>query len=153
MVFHAVLCDKYEEINEVSCAVEYLKSKGKLNETFQSAVPQSSQCQRLTPKVLSHIKATLKRQLEPEFPDAIDCIIDEFDKKDGVDYILKDAVVQWRKKFVNDTQVEEEAEKQLNDVMNEITLQCPVDERKFNDLWLETLRRGRGKGRDTKSTK
>ncbi len=157
-LFPATLCSADDELdyrNEYeACIVRYLKVKGKLNETFELKVPPSSSCPVVAkgphyfstfdepPTVYdensdNYLQSLIKTQIVIEFPNIALCFINEFDKKEAIDYFMKIHMIL-RSDSVNDAQLNE-TRNDFKNVLKEISAQCVPDETNFIKIFSYVL--------------
>lgn len=145
MIFCAAFC--YAEQNLYrsgeDCVAQYLKGKGKLPATFQSTISPSSarNCRLVIALSMEMLNTNIKYQVGEEFPNEVDCLTDEFENKESIDYFFQlDLIKSSRVLSVSakNTQFEETRD-QLKDVLEEIAIQCLVDGKKYVKIFNETL--------------
>ncbi len=149
MVFCAALCSADENRNRYfdadriteACFVQHLKTKGKLDEVFQSTLQSSSQCQLIIPTVMQALQSTVTDEIRNEFPNEAECLISEFHSKEAVDYLLKLDVINGTSLLsVSAREIQlEETRNQFEDVLKEIAVECLVDDENFVKIFNKSL--------------
>lgn len=143
VIFWATLC--YAEQNLVrdghACVVQYLKQNSKLSESFPSPGSPPSQCRLVIPATVQGINTNVKYLVTNEFPNEVDCLTNEFENKEGADYLLKLDLIQ-SSTLLNDsaktTQIED-TRSEFKDMLEKIAVQCFVDENNFVKIFNELL--------------
>lgn len=116
----------YPEIE--ACAVQYLKQKGKLDESIQSTIPPSSRCQLLVPFVLQLQKSIIKDIISRDYsPNETVCLIDQYDKTEAFDLIAKKALIKHSSLFDDSAQTED-ISNQYAHVTKAAKVLCVTDE-------------------------
>lgn len=136
VVLHATLCSAEGE-NDTACLVSYLKGKGKLNETFQSSVSSSSQCESEVQLTIQIIKSTFKDRIQRKFPNKANCLINAFNQAGVIDNILKISVLK-NSSMLNDSDKDvqlDDTRKEFKDGLNKIAVQCAADDKNFKTIF------------------
>lgn len=111
------------------CTVQYLKSKG----IIESDTPLGTTTS-LCRFALQYLARTIRNKMKTEFPDKVDCIMDDYYKLHTIDNILKMT-------FINDSKILSETENSTQIAANSNQLQaqmkitansCGVEEEKFS---------------------
>lgn len=76
-----------------ACFVQYLKQKGKLEDSFLSLQTPTSQCLITVPIVVQAMKSEAISRFSRECSQPTDCLTKEFENHEAVDYLLKLATV------------------------------------------------------------
>lgn len=119
----AGLCD---DINDMPpCVIQYLKSKGKLENTFPSEKSSCKKCRFIMIQVFSAVRNNVKKTIKEVSPDA-DCFMIEYDNTLIVDTILTltmigkaDSLTETQKDSLMINPLNE-----LNDKLKSIITQC-----------------------------
>lgn len=138
----AALCNAEQNLvrDGQACVVQYLKGKGKLTESFPSTGSPSSLCRLVIPASVQIVNGNVKYQVGKEFPNEVDCLTAEFENKDGVDYLLQLDLIRSSSLSASakNTQLEN-TKSQFKDMLEEIAVQCHVDDKNFVKLFNEAL--------------
>lgn len=143
VMFWTTFC--YAEQNLVrdgqACVGQYLKQKLKLTESFPSAESPLSMCRLVIPVIVQTLNANVKYQVAKEFPNEVDCLTDEFENKDGVDYLLKLDLIRSSSLLSDSAKSNplEETSSEFKDMLEQIAVQCLVDESNFVKIFNENL--------------
>lgn len=139
VVFFASQCSTTSDREQLkdACIVQYLKAKGKLNETFQSTVPTPSttECENVVPS--EDIKRNLKYEFKRYFPNEGDCLANQFHYKEAIDNHMQIMVIRsssFLSESVKDTQLAD-ARNQYKNVLKEIAVLCLVDDKNFIQIF------------------
>lgn len=130
VVFCATLyCSAIENYNlEIeSCVVQYLKQKGKLNESLQSTIPPTSRCRLLVPTYVQNAKSVYRNHIADTFPaNVAECLAHELDNAENFDYYLKWDLIELSSLFGDSEKISQlqETRKLLKDVRREADAQC-----------------------------
>lgn len=81
----------------------------------------------------SMIREAFEETMKKEFPDAIDCIMKQYNENSTFDDILKMGYIEGNKALTEEERKtqSENNEKQLNDDMKKVATTCGLDEEKF----------------------
>ncbi|KAG4066110.1 hypothetical protein HA402_010312 [Bradysia odoriphaga] len=115
----------YREIE--ACALQYLKQKGKLNESIQSTTPPSARCPFFIPFGAQLITSLMHDGKVKNEPNEADCLNEEFNKRELADLFIMIIVAEYSSLFSDRTQIKESIEKMKN-VTREMHDQCIAGE-------------------------
>lgn len=99
LIYSTILCSNVsaEEIaveesdgvaDDDTCIVQYFKSKGKLPEDFPSKKASSTLCRFTMIEVQRVIREIIKSELKEKLPKETDCVMEQFEKNQGMDLFL-----------------------------------------------------------------
>lgn len=115
------------EVLGEACAVQYLKEKGKLNESLQSTIPPSPRCRLVVPYVAQFTTSFFQDEIAKEYPQNVaECLINELDKSEPFDSYLKADLIECSSLFNSSEKITQlkEANDQVQDVLKEIKVKC-----------------------------
>lgn len=134
----------FDQIME-ACTVQYLKQKGKLNESLQSTVAPTSQCRLLIPFFLQSSKSLAMVLYAKKFPQSVaDCIVNELDNNGAFDNIIKSLLIETSSLFSRSEKIAQlnELNNQFYNVTEEAEVKCSADENR-NEIFNRTLEANR----------
>ncbi len=143
VVFCAAVCsaDQNHYLNGQACLVQHLKTKGKLNQSFQSTLEPTSRCRLVMPLTIQILKTSVTDRVKNDFPNEADCLNDEFDNKEAVDFLIKLDVIKSSTLLsvsARDTQLED-TRSLFKDDLEDIARQCLVDDKNFVKIFNDVL--------------
>lgn len=134
--------DKGDYRQVQACGVQYLKEKGKLNESIETEIPASPRCILLVPFVLQVEKSFHKDEFATSFlPKVAECLTDKYDKAGGSDYSIKAMVLGSLVSRYRNTVIEESKllETEMKDMSDSIYDQCAADKNNITTIHNETI--------------
>lgn len=123
LIYSSIVCLNVvsEEIPEISiddasaCITPYLKSKGKLENEFQLV---KTSCRLTVRQIVDGLKRIIIDKLKETLPNEMNCIMEQIDKHEIMDIILKIAVIE-----LSDSLTETEINTQLQGPQDELKIQ------------------------------
>ncbi|KAG4075475.1 hypothetical protein HA402_015128 [Bradysia odoriphaga] len=135
IVLSPVLADLFD-ITE-TCGVQYLKEKGKLSSNFESAIEPTEMCLDVLPDFIQSLRSAIDESVKKVMPHESKCLMGEIDYSDVMDQFLAINVIRMNKILSENllTMELKYIRAQLKHELENIALQCQVDDKNFVELF------------------
>lgn len=120
------------------CIIQYLKSKGKLDQTFPSEQP-SPLCRFTMIEVIRIVRDIVKDRMEEVLPTEANCFMTEYDKSSLLDTVLTIAIINTSNSLTETKKTEMKVTplNEFKEQLKTVTNKCGIDDQKFESTFGE----------------